>query len=85
MTQHLKDAIFALQSLKELSRVEQEHLANKIFGLVASAKTDQESLGSLWKGLTPSERAQEFSKWVNNKTDGPGLTLDQTHRDTIYE
>ena len=85
MTQRLKDAIFALQSLKELSRIEQEHIANKIFGLLESAKTDKESWGSLWKGLTPSERAEEFSQWVYSKDGGPGLTLDQTHRDTIYD
>lgn len=69
MTQQLKDAIDALQSLEALPENEQENLASKIIGLVESAKMNQEHpWGSLWSNMTANKRSEEFLAWVDTKS-----------------
>jgi len=34
---------------------------------------------------TPEQRARAFQLWVDSHEDGPGLTLEQISRDTIYD
>ncbi len=84
MTQRLKEAIEALHTIDDLPEEEQASLALAVLDLVKSARA-KTSWGPKWRDSTPQERASEFLEWAGSRKGGPGLTLEQIHRDTIYE
>jgi hypothetical protein len=38
-----------------------------------------------WMMANPAERAEDILRWANSHEDGPGLSDEATHRDSIYE
>ncbi len=88
MTDLLQKAIEALQTIEALSEEAQNTVAADVLRRVQAAKTNGTSTlawGPRWRDLSPTQRAAEFKQWAERHQGGPGLPVEATHRDTIYD